>query len=212
MKEKNKFRFYGTLLYYVAKFLEKTLRVKEIFSEKYNPNEVYIYSLWHNKILIYLFAFKHVKKNVGLASPTKDGELIAVPCEKYGFEMIRGSSDKESVKSLIALLKKVKEGYNVGTPVDGPKGPPHEVKPGMVYLSQKSGKGILPIGVAYDKKWVFRKSWDKFQLPKPFSKAVVITGEPYYVPKDADIDEECKKIKALIDDMERKAQEELDRG
>ena len=209
MDEKKKFRFYGRVLYYIVKLLDKTLRVKEIIPETLDREETMIYGFWHNKVLISIFGSKWVKKRAGLASPTKDGELIAVPLELENVYVVRGSSNKESVRSLLELIKKVKEGYSVGTPVDGPKGPVYEVKSGMIYLAQKSGKKMVPLGGAYSNSWTFNKTWDKFQLPKPFSKVVLVYGEPYEIPKDADMDFECAKLKRLINEVNLKAEEEL---
>lgn len=209
MEENKKYRIYGHMLYYVVKFLELTVKVKCIFPENFNKEAVYVVSFWHNKVIMSLIGAKFIKKKVGLASPTKDGELISVPLERYKTFMIRGSSDKESVRSLMKLIKKVKEGYSAGTPVDGPKGPIYEVKPGMLYVAQKAKVQLLPMGAAYSNKWVFPKAWDKFQLPKPFSKCVVIYGEPYYVADDADLEEESKKLKILLDDLDARAEKEL---
>lgn len=58
-----------------------------------------------------------------MSSPTKDGELISVPLEKMGYVLVRGSSDKNQISSTILLLKYLKKGYSIGTPLDGPKGP-----------------------------------------------------------------------------------------
>lgn len=206
-----KYRRYGILLYYMIKFIEKTMKVTEIYPENFNRDENFVLAFWHNKLVMTLFAPSFLEKKVGLASPSKDGELISVPLERYGTEMVRGSSDKESVKSLLKLIKKVKEGYTVGTPVDGPKGPVYEVKPGMLYIAQKSGKPLVPMGVAYSKKWIFEKAWDKFQLPKPFSKAVAVFGEPYYIGRDADLALEALVLKDKINDLDRKAAVELEK-
>ncbi|MGL4402833.1 MAG: lysophospholipid acyltransferase family protein [Fusobacteriaceae bacterium] len=206
-----KYRRYGELLYRIIKFIEKTMTITQIFPENFNKDENFVLAFWHNKLVMTLLGTGFIKKKVGLASPTKDGELISVPLERYGAEMIRGSSDKESVKSLLRLIKKVKEGYTIGTPVDGPKGPIYEVKPGMLYIAQKSGKCLVPMGVAYEKAWVFKKSWDKFQLPKPFSKAVVVFGEPYIISLDADLQLEALVLKDKINEMDKKAKIELEK-
>lgn len=206
-----KYRRYGILLYYVIRFIEKTMKIEEIYPEGFNKSENIVLAFWHNKLVMTLFVLKFLKRRVGLASPSKDGELISVPLERYGTEMVRGSSDKESVKSLIKLIKLVKEGCTVGTPVDGPKGPIYEVKPGMLYIAQKSGKPIVPMGVAYSKRWVFEKSWDKFQLPKPFSKAVAVFGEQYYIDADADLALEALVLKDKIDALDKKAVVELEK-
>lgn len=206
-----KYRKYGELLYHIIKFIEKTMTITQVFPENFDKDENFVLAFWHNKLVMTLLGTGFIKKKVGLASPTKDGELISVPLERYGTEMIRGSSDKESVKSLLRLIKKVKEGYTIGTPVDGPKGPIYEVKPGMLYIAQKSGKYLVPMGVAYEKAWIFQKAWDKFQLPKPFSKAVVVFGEPYIISPDADLQLEALVLKDKINEMDKKAKIELEK-
>ena len=209
MDEQRKYRFYGYLLYYLLKIIDSTVKITQVFPENFDKKSNFVLAFWHNKLVMTLLGVKFIEKKVGLASPSKDGELISVPLEKYGTELIRGSSDKESVKSLIKLIKKVKEGYTIGTPVDGPKGPIYKVKPGMVYIAQKSGVPIVPMGVAYSNKWVFKKAWDQFQLPKPFSKGLVVLGEPYYVATDADLEKECQILKEKIDSLDEQASELL---
>lgn len=209
-KEQNKYRRYGLLLYFVLKLVSKTLRIKLI--DKSNLDlvaENHIFAFWHNKLLGPTICLRHIEKKAGLASPSKDGELISVPLEKMGFTMIRGSSDKNSIASVLGLLKAIKKGYSIGTPVDGPKGPIYEVKPGLIYLAQKSQRYIIPTGTAYSNKWIFKKAWDKFQFPKLFAKVVFIIGEPITVPKDADIDEYCILLMNELKKLDKEAENYL---
>ena len=101
---------------------------------------------------------------------------------------IRGSSSKDSVKSVKQILKFIKEGFSIGIAVDGPKGPIYKPKSGAVYIAMKTGLPIIPIGGYTDKKWIFKKSWDKFELPKFFSKSCYYVGDPIYFSKDFNID------------------------
>ena len=198
-KETEKYRRYGTILYYLLQIIRKTLKVKVIKNEKIKENqESYIFAFWHNKLVASTLCLDYIEKRAVLASPSKDGELISVPLEKLGYEMIRGSSDKNSTSSLISLIKYMKKGYSIG--------PIYEVKPGMIYLAQKGKKYIIPTGTAYKSKWEFRKAWDKFQFPKPFTKMVYIMGEPIEVPIDANIDEYCEKIKNELNRLDREAE------
>ena len=131
-----KYKFYGYLIYLILKLISLTLRIKII--NEYNVDgkkDNYIFAFWHNKLLGPSLAMKNFGKSAVLASPSKDGELISIPLEHFGFEVIRGSSDKNASASLRNLLKAVKKGYNIGTPVDGPKGPIYEVKPGLLYVA-----------------------------------------------------------------------------
>ena len=123
MEENKKYSRYGTILYFILKIIFKTLRVEVVKSEKIDPKDNYTYGGWHNKLVIVSLCLKDVDKMSALASPSKDGELIAVPLERMGYEVVRGSSGKGSVRSLIRIIGLVKKGYSVVTPCDGPKGP-----------------------------------------------------------------------------------------
>lgn len=210
MKNAN-YRLYGNILYYILKIIFLTLDVRIMGAEdKIDGKKSYVCGMWHNKLLVILLCLKSLKKRAGLASPSKDGELISVPLEKMGYKMVRGSSGKDSVKSLVQLIKLIKnEGYSLGTPLDGPKGPVYEVKPGMIYAAQKSGKQLVLVGGAYSRKWIFSKTWDKFQLPKPFSKVVCIVGEPIDVPADADPKEYSIIVREKLMELDQKAEREI---
>lgn len=196
MEKKKKYKIYGLLLYYILQILRKTLNIKIIKNENVDTTkENYIFAFWHNKLIGPTLCLNYLEKRAVLASPSKDGELIAVPLEKMGFHMVRGSSDKNSVSSVIALLKLLKKGYCIGTPVDGPKGPIYEVKQGLIYIAQKGGKKIIPMGVEYKNKWNFKNTWDKFELPKPFSEVICVYGEPIEILDNSDIDKMCEKLK-----------------
>ena len=127
-REAVKYRRYGLILYYILKIVGKTLNIKIITNDKIKENEEsYVFAFWHNKLVAPSLCLDYIEKRAVLASPSKDGELISVPLEKMGFHMVRGSSDKNSTSSLISLIKLMKKGYSIGTPVDGPKGPIYEV-------------------------------------------------------------------------------------
>lgn len=203
-KKRKKYRLYGTWLYFVLKIIMCTLRIKIIKSPDFQENiKSYVFGFWHNKLVIPTIVLQSVKKRAVLASPSKDGELISVPLEKFGFEMIRGSSGANSTSSVLSLMRYLKKGYNIGTPLDGPKGPVNKAKSGMIYLAQKSGKEIIPIGGAYKSKWVFSRTWDKFQIPKPFTTMVCIIGDPIFIPKDADIEEYKEKIESKLNEIDK---------
>ena len=187
------YKFYGLLVYYIIMLIKLTLKIEIIGKENMEEDKPYVLALWHNKVVATVLALGFIKKRAGLASPSADGELISVPLEKLGYKMIRGSSGKDSVKGLVQLIKAVKEGYTIGTPLDGPKGPRFEAKQGMMYVAQKSGRPMVFMGAAYSKKWVLSKTWDKCQIPKPFSKVVCVISEPFYLEKSIPV-EDYKEI------------------
>ncbi|WP_022819017.1 lysophospholipid acyltransferase family protein [Fusobacterium russii] len=210
MEENKKYRFYGTILYYILRFLFSTLKIKIVNNNNIDMNKAYIYAFWHNKLATPSIFFRNLEKKVALSSPTKDGELISVPLEKLNYTLVRGSSDKKSVSSIISLLKYLKKGYSMGTPLDGPKGPKGKAKKGLLYLAQKSGISIVTFGAAYEKKWVFQKTWDKFEMPKPFSKLCIFIGEEIKISEEEDIDKLAEVIEKKIDRANEMAEKYLE--
>lgn len=200
------YKFYGLLVYYIIMLIKLTLKIEIIGKENMEEDKPYVLALWHNKVVATVLALGFIKKRAGLASPSADGELISVPLEKLGYKMIRGSSGKDSVKGLVQLIKAVKEGYTIGTPLDGPKGPRFEAKQGMMYVAQKSGRPMVFMGAAYSKKWVLSKTWDKCQIPKPFSKVVCVISEPFYLEKSIPVEYYKEIVEKKLNDINEVAE------
>lgn len=195
------YKFYGLLVYYIIMLIKMTLKIEIIGKENMEEDKPYVLALWHNKVVATVLALGFIKKRAGLASPSADGELISVPLEKLGYKMIRGSSGKDSVKGLVQLIKAVKEGYTIGTPLDGPKGPRFEAKQGMMYVAQKSGRPMVFMGAAYSKKWILSKTWDKCQIPKPFSKVICVISEPFSIEKSIPIEDYKEIVEKKLNDI-----------
>lgn len=200
------YKFYGLLVYYIIMLIKLTLKIEIIGKENMEEDKPYVLALWHNKVVATVLALGFIKKRAGLASPSADGELISVPLEKLGYKMIRGSSGKDSVKGLVQLIKAVKEGYTIGTPLDGPKGPRFEAKQGMMYVAQKSGRPMVFMGAAYSKKWVLSKTWDKCQIPKPFSKVICVISEPFYLEKSIPVEDYKEIVEKKLNDINEVAE------
>lgn len=200
------YKFYGLLVYYIIMLIKLTLKIEIIGKENMEEDKPYVLALWHNKVVATVLALGFIKKRAGLASPSADGELISVPLEKLGYKMIRGSSGKDSVKGLVQLIKAVKEGYTIGTPLDGPKGPRFEAKQGMMYVAQKSGRSMVFMGAAYSKKWILSKTWDKCQIPKPFSKVVCVISEPFYLEKSIPVEDYKEIVEKKLNDINEVAE------
>ena len=200
------YKFYGLLVYYIIMLIKLTLKIEIIGKENMSEEKPYVLALWHSKVVATVLALGFIKKRAGLSSPSADGELISVPLEKLGYKMIRGSSGKDSVKGLVQLIKAVKEGYTIGTPLDGPKGPRFEAKQGMMYVAQKSGRPMVFMGAAYSKKWVLSKTWDKCQIPKPFSKVVCVISEPFYLEKSIPVEDYKEIVEKKLNDINEVAE------
>ena len=118
-----------------------------------------------------------------MISHSRDGELAARLAERLGLVPVRGSSTRGGVTALAAILKALKKNPAVIHIVDGPQGPKGIVKPGLISMAQMSGAVILPVFVSADRVWIMR-SWDRFLVPKPFSKVTIEWGPPLAVPQD----------------------------
>lgn len=140
--------------------------------------ENYIGALWHNRLLLIAFVLQKFvphRPGAGLISASRDGDLIAPLIERFGFQVVRGSSSRMGASATLELAGVLKSGRDVLMTPDGPRGPAYELGPGIVFLAQKSGAPIQPINMEFSSCWRVN-SWDRFILPRPFSKVRVIFG------------------------------------
>ena len=185
--------FFIPLGYYLLRFYLFTLRVQVIGEEialgSLADHERMIVAIWHQRLLpglAYVIKFKHFRPVV-MISQSKDGELAARLAERLGLIPVRGSSSKGGTVALAAVLEGLKNNLVAIHLVDGPRGPREVVKPGLISMAQISGGVILPIIVTAEKAWM-TKSWDRFLIPKPFSKVTIEWGQPFVVPRNLDPD------------------------
>jgi len=168
----------------------------------WNNGQNVIYALWHSRILFTVaygrYGFKKTNLSI-IVSRSRDGEYIAKIIEGIGFLPVRGSSSRGGSKAFSELLALGKNGkYDLAVTPDGPRGPREVVKPGVIELAQKSGLTIIP--VSYSSRWKKTfNSWDRFFLPFPFTRAVLIFGKPFKVKPDAD-DNEKKNFGGFLAD------------
>ncbi len=173
-----------SLLLPMVKIWSRTLRIKrknyKTFLELRQRGRGVLYAVWHDELFVPICAHRN-EGVVVLVSESRDGEIISRILEGMGFGTIRGSSSRGGVRALKRLVKLIiEEKKEIAVTVDGPRGPRHRVKEGIIYLALKSGVPILPIRVEAPCKKVFKKSWDRFQLPIPGSRCKMIYGSPYY--------------------------------
>jgi len=143
----------------------------------------YIAALWHNRLLLISFVLKQFfpdRPGAGLISASRDGDLIADVTQRFGFDVVRGSSSRMGATALLELSEILASGHDVLLTPDGPRGPAYELGPGIIFLAQKTGAPVVPINMEYSSCWRV-KSWDRFIIPKPFSKVRVIIGPPQQI-------------------------------
>lgn len=201
----------GSAAYILLRGLASTLRIKIDKHPSIDHNHTYLFAFWHGKQFLpgITLSKLHKTPSVVLVSPSRDGDILTVYLKKYGYDVLRGSSRDNNVRSLITMKNQVEHGVSLGFGTDGPIGPIYEVKPGVVYLSKKCNVSIIPVGSAFSNNWTFNKAWDKFEIPKPFAKAVLCLGEPFLVPKDMEIEDACSELKKRLMLAEQQAQQLL---
>jgi len=145
--------------------------------------ENYIGALWHNRLLIFPLVLRRFFPNrhgAALISASPDGDLLSNAIHRFNYDVVRGSSSKLGASGLLQLSDVLAGGRDVVITPDGPRGPAYEIGPGLVFLAQKTGAPVLPINMEYSSCWRV-KSWDRFIIPKPFSKVRVIIGQLEHV-------------------------------
>ncbi len=146
-------------------------------------DQAFILAVWHNRLLllppVFSLCFPH-RHNVGLISASSDGDVVSILVERFGHGTVRGSTSRKGVIALRQLVDALAAGTNVLITPDGPRGPLYEVGQGVIFLAQKSGAAVVPMHMEYSSTWRL-KSWDRFFVPRPFSKVRIIFGAPQHV-------------------------------
>lgn len=203
----NKYKFTGIVLHIIYRMLSFMTKKEYHYADNVNIEVQKIMVFWHRKIFTVCNATRTIKKKASMVSSSKDGEILSELLRREGNEIIRGSSNKDNIKSLKESMKFVKKGYSLGIAIDGPKGPIFEPKAGAIYIAQKTGLPIIPVSSFCSKRWIFRNVWDRLEIPKPFSRNIHYIGEPFYISKDISIEEAIEIVKENIHKAGRKAYE-----
>lgn len=175
------------------------------------PRPPCIFALWHEDDLSLGGAYAYCDVAL-LVSLSNDGELIARIMRLLGFECFRGSSSRGGARGLLGLIRYVREGGRACVTVDGPRGPRHEVKPGVVEIARKTGAPIVPIRAYADRAWVFGKAWSQSRIPKPFSKVTVVCDTPIFLrpagaQRDGARESEVRQIQQSLERLDVLARE-----
>lgn len=140
----------------------------------------FIYAFWHGD----LFLLVHPHRRSGAvipASESRDGEIMARLLKRFGYYVVRGSSKRKGARAAIGLIDGLRSGRYPALAVDGPRGPRHEVKQGIIYLAGKLKAPIIPVAASAKRYWVLERTWDKLIIPAPMTDALILYGEPITV-------------------------------
>lgn len=179
-----------------------TIENEEEWLDYLNNGGTVLLCTWHQQFFSAIRHFQSYKdfKPSLMISQSKDGKIVAGVAERSGWNPVRGSSSRggrSALKKMIVHLKKSKLSGHI---VDGPTGPSGVVKPGVIRLAHATNAAIVPFYVSAEKGWHFN-SWDKFLLPKPFSKVTLRFGKMINFQREKDKDQFEKQRKQLEDIM-----------
>jgi lysophospholipid acyltransferase (LPLAT)-like uncharacterized protein len=178
-----------------------TLRVERLHFDHYLGLRArgvpILFALWHGRMFLSIQAHRG-EGIVTMASRSKDGELIARWLEENGYTVVRGSTTRGGGEALRRMVRSVRSGRYAALTVDGPKGPPRIVQPGVVQLARLTGAWILPI-TSSASRLRFLASWDRYLLPLPFSRGFVAYGEPFPIPREMSDEAASASIASALD-------------
>ena len=172
------------------------------------PSGPVLYCVWHNRSALTMMAYRSYaqKRNptvglVGMASASRDGGFMAAILERFGAQVVRGSTSRRGPQALVELVSWCEKGYDVGITPDGPRGPRYVVQDGIMSLAQLTGRLIIPF--SYNLKWkICVHSWDRFQVPLPFSRCDILVEKPIRVPREA-TNEEREALRLKLEQILR---------
>ena len=188
-------RLAARLIFILARGLALSLRWRWTDHSFFNDiatEQRAIFAIWHNRLALSLILYhRHVarcgsrRRLAALVSASRDGGLLARVLELFDVVGIRGSSSRRGAPAVRELVSAAEEGCDLAVTPDGPRGPRYEPHPGVISLAQLTGLPIVPVSFRLGWKWTLR-SWDRFQIPIPFSRCEVVFGEPLWMPREAD--------------------------
>ncbi len=154
--------------------------------QKHDPEHSLLWVFWHNRVFTVPFVYrKYLPSRHGavLTSPSGDGNILSMTMKRFGVDSVRGSSNKRAgaaMKEMVTWLK-ADARHDIAITPDGPRGPVYHLQPGVVKMAQLTGVPVFPVHVRYEKCFTL-KTWDRFMIPKPFSRVHVILDAFRVIP------------------------------
>jgi hypothetical protein len=184
-----------------------SLRIRDLGRPEWGPRGVenVLWALWHETILMSIWYHRHRDVHV-MISASRDGELVSRLARGFGFTPLRGSTSRRSLHATREMIARLRAGRRCGITPDGPRGPRRQAQIGVVAVARLTGRPVVPFAFEAERCWRM-KSWDRFIVPKPFSRAVFVYGDPILVPRrggsDADflaqIQRELDRVTAIAE-------------
>jgi hypothetical protein len=195
--------------YLVISIVGRTMRWQSdgdsYLDDIYKTGNRAIFTFWHGRIFPATFYWRR-RGIVVMTSMNLDGEAIAQCIQRFGYGAARGSSSRGWLRALGEMARAIRHGRDAGFTVDGPRGPRYVAGQGPVLLARKTGAAIFCFHISMKHK-IRLHSWDEFQVPLPFTPAVVLKSPPIWVPADAseeNLRDLHQKMQQVLDDLREK--------
>ena len=168
----------------------------------YQSGQRAIFTFWHGRIFPSTYYWRN-RGIVVMTSMNRDGEAIAQCIRRFGFGAARGSSSRGGFRALAEMAREIRRGHDTAFTIDGPRGPRYVAKQGPVLLARKTGAAIFCFHISMKHK-IQLKSWDEFQIPLPFTRALVLKAEPIWVPaaaSEAELRSLHEQMQSMLDKL-----------
>ncbi|MEJ5244888.1 MAG: lysophospholipid acyltransferase family protein [Bacteroidota bacterium] len=189
------------ILHRLIALVSSTWRIKVIGECEETPA---VFAFWHGEMLpIWKYFSQKIEEKFAIVSLSKDGQILAELLEKWNYSLIRGSSSKNS-KDVLEKATELAKNASIFITPDGPRGPARKFKNGAAIIAYRSEVPLYLVRAFISGKIIFKKSWDKFILPLPFSKIRIVISEKYYIPKELtreEVSEMITKIENIINSI-----------
>lgn len=207
--------FAGWIGYLAVLLIGRSLRWEVVGKGNYEAavrrGKSFIVSFWHREIFSAIWYWRQ-RGMIVMVSQNFDGEYISRIIHRHGYGTARGSSSRRASRVLVEMVRTLRKGLEAAVTPDGPRGPKFLAKPGVVQLARLSGASILCFHIVPRRSWVFRKSWDQTEVPKPFARTAIFIAPPIEVPRDIHDDEQAKyvaQVQATLDQLVKRGEEWL---
>ncbi|BCR05202.1 hypothetical protein DESUT3_22710 [Desulfuromonas versatilis] len=197
----------------IIRWLHRSMRIETIGEEHprrlWDAGQAVILAFWHDQLLLMVKGYRGPGARI-LISASKDGELIARTMRCFGQDAVRGSSSRGGRKAFRELVELGRQPFDLVLTPDGPKGPRHQVKDGVVQLARLSGRPVIPMAFVCSRGHRFG-SWDRFLLPYPFSRGVYAFGEPLVFEPGEDVGDFRERLEKAMEMNVRRACAQLEK-
>ena len=180
----------GWTVWAVIRLLGPTIRFEVLGGQKagreYRPDlPPNVYAFWHRCIIAGAWHFRN-RGAVLMNTTNFDGQWTRRVIERLGYITAQGSSTRGGLRGLAVMAQRLEEGVDAAFTIDGPRGPRYVAKPGPVMLARRTGRPIILFHIGVERGWTLRKTWDLFQIPKPFTRAILVIAPPLEVAEGVD--------------------------